>query len=146
MDVNRLVSSLHVAEGWRFRCFGKGASSDEPCLRPATSWAPDPKRFDAVTFFCDECRPRTARPIEPEREYLELCVSGVIVISGATLARQDAQLDALCAIQEQLAKVGASFAGVQVAGCLRRAYSILGVERAPGAPGAPSNGDPAGGR
>ena len=143
--MNFTPTLVHVPSSWRYRCHGNGPSSQAPCPRPAEYWAPDAARLDAATFFCSEHRPENAREITREGEYLELSLSGHIVIAGSTLERSAAHLEALCAIREQLAAIGAAFEPVHVAGCLRRPYPILGPKRHPDAPGAARSDDRAGG-
>jgi len=111
--------------------------SPNRCQRPASSWAPDPNRRDAVTFFCERCQPDNARPIAREGEFLELCISGIVVIAASTLAQADAGTEAVRAIQEALEPMGGTFVGVRLAGALKRPLPILGGNRAAAAPDGP---------
>lgn len=75
-------------------------------MRKATRWAPDPKRFEAATFYCELHAPARSEPIARNRPWVEIQLGGTLHIGGTTAALQDARLEAIARATALLAQAG----------------------------------------
>lgn len=116
---------FELAPAFRYRCFGPDRERRSPCPLPGKWRAPDVRRVDALTFYCDEHRPNDAAPIGEDQPFLELCASGLIIIGAATLRASDAKIEAVCAVQAALARMGARFVPADVRAALKTGRLIL---------------------
>lgn len=136
---------LEIAPGWWYRCFGARENRTKPCDRPATRRSADPRRFDAITFWCDEHAPDLSEPIGRDQHFVELAIAGLIVMAGSTLRLPDTQLESVTAIESVLGSIGATFCVAEHRVALKRPVYIIGAGRAQDAPAGRTSGDRAGG-
>src|SRR4051794_11851039 len=105
-NVPPLESRLTLPRAWRYRCFGRSGDSSRSCGAAATTWAPDPARNDAATFYCDEHAPIGAEPIAEDRPFVAVELGATIVVGGATASVQDARREAVSRATAVLADAG----------------------------------------
>lgn len=114
-----------IAPAWRYRCFGAHLDRQFPCPKPGKWRAPDERRHDALTFYCEDHRPKNAIPLTDDQPFLELAVPGLTILGGCTMRHQDAKVEAVFAIQSALNRLGARFVPADVRAALKSAHIIL---------------------
>jgi hypothetical protein len=103
----KAISRIEIPAAWRFRCHGRGDRRAGGCGAAARWRATDADRADALTFFCDGCRPDGAELITPADPFLSIGLGVVVVIGGSTAMTADAVRQARADVERALSSIGA---------------------------------------